>query len=140
YFVLFVMDEHRLDRENTEVTLYGNISHVAEIFKLLRTYINKVSIIGEKPDWVSFIIKADLNLEAIFERQQGIIDRLLQFPSIAAIGQCPFNFIAGKNTFDQTFDRIDTIGTSAAILNQIQPHTGRQFAAMRIDVKNLFRD
>ena len=54
YFVLFVMDEHRLDREQTEVTLYGNINQLAEVFKFLRTYINKVNINSEKPDWVSF--------------------------------------------------------------------------------------
>ncbi|MDX2305052.1 MAG: DUF3822 family protein [Microscillaceae bacterium] len=54
YFVLFVMDELRLDKESCPVKLYGNIDHNSEIFQLIRTYMVYVSVINEQPNWLKF--------------------------------------------------------------------------------------
>ncbi len=61
YFVLLVMDELRLEREECEVKLLGKISPVSEIVRLLRTYIRHVSIGQGKPAW--------LEMGAEFENQ-----------------------------------------------------------------------
>jgi Protein of unknown function (DUF3822) len=54
YFVLFVMDELGLERENCDLKIYGMISQVSEIFRLLRTYVQKINIVSVKPAWISF--------------------------------------------------------------------------------------
>jgi hypothetical protein len=52
YFILLVMDELRLDREECEVKLLGKISPVSEVVRLLRTYIRHVTIGHGKPAWL----------------------------------------------------------------------------------------
>lgn len=52
YFILLVMDELRLEREECEVKLLGKISPISEIVRLLRTYIRHVSIGQGKPAWL----------------------------------------------------------------------------------------
>jgi Protein of unknown function (DUF3822) len=54
YFVLFVLDELRLERETCEMRIYGMINPVSEIFKILRLYIAKVQIVNTKPTWLAF--------------------------------------------------------------------------------------
>ncbi|TAE72583.1 MAG: DUF3822 family protein [Bacteroidetes bacterium] len=44
YFVLFVIDELRLDKNNTAVKLYGQINQVAEIYRLLNNYVAQLSL------------------------------------------------------------------------------------------------
>ena len=52
YFILLVMDELRLEREECELKLLGKISPVSEVVRLLRTYIRHVSIGHGKPAWL----------------------------------------------------------------------------------------
>jgi hypothetical protein len=52
YFILLVMDELRLEREECEVKLLGKISPVSEVVRLLRTYIRHVTIGYGKPAWL----------------------------------------------------------------------------------------
>ncbi|MCU0447423.1 MAG: DUF3822 family protein [Microscillaceae bacterium] len=54
YFVLLVMDELHLDKQACELTLYGKINPISEIYKLMRTYVGQVKIYDEQPDWVKF--------------------------------------------------------------------------------------
>ena len=54
YFVLFVLDELRLDKETCPVHLYGNIDNQSEIYQLIRTYISQVSLLNEHPNWLKF--------------------------------------------------------------------------------------
>jgi hypothetical protein len=44
YFVILVLDQLRLDKNSTEIKLYGQITQVAEIYRLLNNYVNKLSI------------------------------------------------------------------------------------------------
>lgn len=44
YFVLFVIDELRLDKTNTELKLYGQINQVAEIYRLLNNYVAQLGL------------------------------------------------------------------------------------------------
>ena len=52
YFILLVMDELRLEREECEVKLLGKISPVSEVVRLLRTYVRQVTIGHGKPAWL----------------------------------------------------------------------------------------
>ncbi len=52
YFILLVMDELRLEREECELKLLGKISPMSEVVRLLRTYIRNVSIGHGKPAWL----------------------------------------------------------------------------------------
>lgn len=52
YFILLVMDELRLEREECELKLLGKISPVSEVVRLLRTYIRNVSIGHGRPAWL----------------------------------------------------------------------------------------
>jgi hypothetical protein len=54
YFLLFVMDELRLSREDCPVRLYGKINSISEIYKNANTYLNNVRIYNEKPSWLKF--------------------------------------------------------------------------------------
>ena len=52
YFILLVMDELRLEREECEVKLLGKVSPVSEVVRLLKTYIRHVTIGHGKPAWL----------------------------------------------------------------------------------------
>lgn len=54
YFVLFVLDELRLNRETCKVRLYGSIQPISEVFRILNTYISDLLIWSEKPNWLAF--------------------------------------------------------------------------------------
>jgi hypothetical protein len=44
YYVLFVLDDLRIDRQLTTIKLYGQINQVAEIYRLLSLYVNKLML------------------------------------------------------------------------------------------------
>ncbi len=44
YYVLFVIDELRIDKSKTSVKLYGQINQVAEIYRLLNNYVSELSL------------------------------------------------------------------------------------------------
>ncbi|TAE48910.1 MAG: DUF3822 family protein [Cytophagales bacterium] len=44
YFVLFILDELRLDKTNTAIKLYGQINQVAEIYRLLNNYVSQLTL------------------------------------------------------------------------------------------------
>ena len=53
YYLLYVMEQLKLDREQSKIILVGEIEKDSAIFKLLYTYINEVTF-GEKPKNVQF--------------------------------------------------------------------------------------
>lgn len=54
YYVLFVIDELRIDRENLLTRLYGSIEKPSEIYLALNRYLPEVNIWTEKPNWLNF--------------------------------------------------------------------------------------
>lgn len=53
YYLLYVMEQLQLEREQSTIILVGEIEKDSAIFKLLHTYINEVTL-GEKPKNVEF--------------------------------------------------------------------------------------
>ena len=53
YYLLYVMEQLKLEREQSKIILVGKIEKDSAIFKLLCTYINEVTL-GEKPKNVQF--------------------------------------------------------------------------------------
>lgn len=49
YFLLYVMEQLKLDREKTEIILHGDFEEDSPIYKLLYTYIQTVTIAGRTP-------------------------------------------------------------------------------------------
>lgn len=54
YFVLFVIDEIRLDKNTIPTRLYGQIEEKSEIFVTLDRYITHLEIYHPLPSWLSF--------------------------------------------------------------------------------------
>lgn len=58
YFVIFVMQEQKLNPDQDPVTVWGDLTHDSELFSILRKYIRHVKL-GKKPSDISFSYKFD---------------------------------------------------------------------------------
>ncbi len=54
YYVLFVLDELRLSKDDTPLFVYGTLNPVSEIFKNLQLYFGAVELVTRNPDWIRF--------------------------------------------------------------------------------------
>lgn len=64
YFLIFVMQEHKLNTETDAVTVWGDITHDSTLFSLMRKYIRYIHF-GTKPNGVTYSYK----LEDIFDHR-----------------------------------------------------------------------
>jgi hypothetical protein len=58
YFVIFVMQEQKLNPDLDSVTVWGDLTHDSELFYILRKYIRNVKL-GKKPADIAFSYKFD---------------------------------------------------------------------------------
>ncbi len=54
YFVLFILDELRADRERVSVYLYGQVVSNSQIFQTIKRYVQQVQVVAQAPAWLSF--------------------------------------------------------------------------------------
>jgi hypothetical protein len=65
YFLVFVMQEQRLNPDKDPVTIWGDITHDSRLFMLMRKYIRQVNF-GSRPPGVAFSYKLEEQFEHRF--------------------------------------------------------------------------
>lgn len=59
YYVLFILDEMRIDKESTLLYIYGNVTQESDLLKLLQRYIYEVKLIDQQARWLAFSYEFD---------------------------------------------------------------------------------
>lgn len=58
YFVVFVMQEQKMNPEQESITLWGDITHDSSLFNILQKYVRQIRL-GKKPEDVAYSYKFD---------------------------------------------------------------------------------